>query len=409
VRTAGTDLAYRQTYVPGVRSAADASVVALSPGENRAGVDVTAPLVPAVRVSGRLEGAEAGPNRGRLFVRLLAKGDEMLGYGSEVALTFIDDAGTFAFDRVPAGVYTLVAGARLGRFVDGSTTSRGTDGLEFTTRALTPVSGYASLVSISPVEGSRPTFSSFAGRADVTVGETAVEGIIIPLRPTVAIIGTIRMQSSEPLPRPTGSGLFNVGPSIVAEPADGSPSLAVSAHDNIRVPGASSFEVHELLPGEYVLRIRYPFDRPERWCCAVVRSITWQGTDYTDRPFDASAGHDFDDVVVTLDEPATIRGVVRNAAGEPVPDRIVVFFPADRSRWERQGINPRGFGTALVNTDGTFSLGQVPGGEYYVAAIGSEGEDQSWRSPEFLERAAAAATRVRAEWGAHVTMDLTAR
>jgi hypothetical protein len=236
-----------------------------------------------------------------------------------------------------------------------------------------------------------------------------MEGLVIRLASTVVIAGAIVMRSGEPLPRATGTGLFAVGPSVVAEPADGSVSLPVSSAENLHVPETSSFEVRELLPGAYVLRIGYPFDRPERWCCVVVRSITWQGEDYTDRPFDTAAGHDFNGVVMTLDQAATIGGFVRDAEGKPVTDRVVVFFPADRSRWQNTGINPRGFGTALVNTDGSYALGQVPGGDYYFAVAGIAGEDQSWRSPESLAALAAGSRPVHVEWGGQLTQDLVAK
>ncbi len=102
---AGRPQAYPMAFYPAAGSIADATPVTLADGESRDGLDIMLRPVPAVRVSGRVDGPPAAV-RG-LVLRLVAAGLDDLSTGSEVATTVVDADGTFTFLNVPAGAYTL--------------------------------------------------------------------------------------------------------------------------------------------------------------------------------------------------------------------------------------------------------------------------------------------------------------
>ena len=105
---------YPATFAPSSRSLPMANVIAVEFGSDTRAVDLSLPLVPSVRVSGVVVGpatAIAG-----LPVRVLASGNESLGFGGETALTITDAAGRFTLSQVPSGTYTVMVGRALKEF-----------------------------------------------------------------------------------------------------------------------------------------------------------------------------------------------------------------------------------------------------------------------------------------------------
>ena len=103
----GNMLGYQTTYHPAATSASQLTVITLSSGEDRTGIDLHLRLVPTVRVSGTVTGPEGPvPNMG---VRLLPANfdDFSTDLGLEAAVTATDARGAFTFLGVPAGAYTL--------------------------------------------------------------------------------------------------------------------------------------------------------------------------------------------------------------------------------------------------------------------------------------------------------------
>ena len=115
-----------------------------------------------------------------------------------------------------------------------------------------------------------------------------------------------------------------------------------------------------------------------------MKSITHGGRDYTYAPLEASAGRDFNDVVVTMIEKAgTLSGSVRDRNGAAATAGAVIAFPAEREQWTQFGLSPPRFKSAETST-GSFSIGGLPGGEYFVLAVDVALAD-AWQDPAFLE------------------------
>jgi hypothetical protein len=144
--------------------------------------------------------------------------------------------------------------------------------------------------------------------------------------------------------------------------------------------------VDGLMAGEYILRTLFS--------SAAIESVVWDGQDYTERPFDTSAGLDITDVVVTLTTArSSIVGTVSggSAAAEGA---AVVAFTADRNGWTRYGFNPTRLRSVLAANDGGFRIEGLPAGEYYLVAVPASRE-RAWIEPGFFEAHVSRATRVR--------------
>ena len=225
------------------------------------------------------------------------------------------------------------------------------------------------------------------GRARVTVGGQDVQGVAVPLYRGSRIAGRLVWEGTPP-------SIASVQLSM--EPANGSPSLGVwRTRIELQAGGAFSFE--GVQPGQYFLRLT-----GSTWA---IKSIAHGGRDHTYAPLQASAGRDFNDVIVTMIEKAgALAGSVRDRNGTAATTAAVIAFPAEREQWTHFGLSPPRFKSADASA-GAFSLGGLPSGEYFVLAVDAALAD-AWQDPAFLERAAPLATRVAVGWGDARTVDL---
>jgi hypothetical protein len=139
----------------------------------------------------------------------------------------------------------------------------------------------------------------------------------------------------------------------------------------------------------------------------IIRSVIWQGQDYSGRPFVVTPGQDVSAVVVTTTwQIARLQGTVRDAQGRPATRGAVMCFPVDPAGWRRYGVQPTRLRSVATNTAGTFDIGGLPGGDYYLLAV-DESLAAAWRDAAFLESAVVHATRVSLAWGETRAIDLT--
>jgi hypothetical protein len=225
----------------------------------------------------------------------------------------------------------------------------------------------------------------------LTVGDQNLTGVVVSLLRAVTMSGRIVWSgpSSTQAERPRMSTPVN------AEPANGDASLGLPT--GWSAPGdVMRFRVEGLLPGgAYVLRPT-----------GVVRSIEWRGRDYTDRPFDTSAGNDIEDVVITLTaEAVRLAGSVRDATGTLASNGTVIAFTSDRSLWSGYGLRPSRILSFPVSPNGTFAINRVPAGEYFIVAV-DESLANAWQEPRFLEAASQVASTMKVAWGEIRNVDL---
>ncbi len=388
---------YPPTFYPGARTIAEAATVDLRRGEQRAGIDVGLAPVRGVVVRGVVQ-SPTGTVPAHTTLRLLPLGNEALGFGSETATALIGADGTFALPNVPAGRYTIVVSRTAMEYMSSSGSLYGTPAPPGC------VSGGSGFFTLGSGPGSlRASYRSCGGTADdalaarmpLTVGDADMPGVVVPFARSMSISGRFVFEGGPPA---ADSLQARIGTQVFAEPANGDASLGLPTGRNL--PGdLTQFKVTGLLQGAYVLRLGGPV-------IGQVKSVEWQGRDFTGRPFDMTSGRDITGVVVTFTSAAArIRGSVRDQKGAAAASGAVVAFPTDRSLWTNYGLRPDRLALATISTSGAYSL-NLPAGEYFVVAIDTASA-KDWTDPRFLAAASTAATRVTVGWGETPMQDLT--
>ncbi len=388
----GQRTAYPIAFYPNVANPADATPVELGVSEDRSGIDFQLQPVRTARVSGVVQGPPDAI--GNLLLRLIPVGLEELGQGSEAATTVTLADGRFTFLDVPSGSYVLDA-----RHTRLELTSTAMENMSTAPPAPVPFSsGHSSSL---PVRAARPGTSlaalrdsanvSYWGELRVNVSGRDVDDLVLPLRRPASLSGRIVWAPGSTPPK------MALVPGL--EPADGRRSLGMllTLPDSsqivktdlgftIRNPTTFTFE---MMAGEYFLRIAIGG--------AVVESITWEGQDYTNRPFDGSAGRDITDVVMTLTlASSSISGIVSDGNTTLTSGAAVIAFPVERDRWSNYGFNPPYLRSVLTTSDGRYRLDGLPVGEYYLLAVPAS-QERGWLDPAFLAAHAAHAARVRVD------------
>jgi hypothetical protein len=380
--------AYPALFYPSARSLADSALVDIGFGDSRGGIDVQLGPVPAVRLSGHIEGF-SGPAPS-LLLRLLPAGSEQLGFGSEAATTLIEPDGRFTFLNVPEGSYTILAQASFIEFTSSDPYERRlAEAPGFPAGGL-GVGSYPAAPGLVFLDhlGSP---AQFWGRAPVTVGAAGLDDLALPMHPAVSVRGRVVFSEGTTVPA------ANRRLVVFAIPANGDPTLGRPIGFS-ETDGSFRFSLSGLLGGTYLVSGFGGFS---------ILSIVHQGRDFTDAGFDGSTGRDYDDVVVTLTEKrTTLSGAVRDRqAGR---DAAVIAFPVERERWTNFGMAPRRVVSTQSASSGAYQFASLPAGDYYVIAVDSSRKN-AWVEPGFLAAAAPLATRVTLKWGETVAQDLSIR
>jgi len=396
----GRHFAYPAMFFPAATGVADATTITLKYGEDRANVDLTLTPVTSVRVSGIVEGPPESLRT--LTLRLLPAGLENLGFGAETATALVAADGRFTFLNVPSGDYRIDAPVRVAEL---SLSQFGTSiGLR---RILpgpptTPVMGaMTSPIDLIPgmwltTYNYRLGGDQYSGRATVSVGATDVQDVVVRMRPQATMSGryVIDPDPARPDAKPTDSI------EVQLDPATGEVALGSSARP-VRGGDAGRFSVVGIIPGQYWLRLRNASG-------FVVKSVTWNGHDYTNTPFDAATTPAFTDVIVTITTAAPeLAGLVRSTDDLKADQTMVIAFPVDSASWTNTGLWPTRTAVAAVSSTNRYKFATLPEGEYLVAAI-SRSFTEVWRDPAFLERVARSASRVALTWSRTSALDLTA-
>jgi hypothetical protein len=362
---------YRTTFHPSAVNLGQASRLKLAAGDELSGIDVHLQPVPGVAVSGAVLDS-SGPVPG-LGLHLMPADQGEDAAILEVGMTVSDSRGAFAFPRVPAGRYMLVAW-RAGGVPTGNQQKPFAD----PTRVAEQPGAWA----IQPV----------------VVGNRAVESVTIMIRPPVTVTGRVEFSgaSERPAAERFQSGfLVTVWETRSLFRAEGSSSGSRidPATGRITVRGVSP-------PGRYFIG---PPGLPAPW---TLESITIGGRDATDAAF-AVGDTDVTDVVITYtDRPASLSGTVAllKTAGEA--SASVFLFPANRMRWIDARLGSRTFRVTRTSTTGTFSWTSVPPGDYLLAAIRDE-DAGDWPDVQFLTRLASIATPIKVSANQAVKADLS--
>jgi hypothetical protein len=343
---------YPTRFYPGVPSAGRATVVTVTSGQDRIGIDLTLSPMKTVSVSGTLIGPEGLVASTAL--RLMPTGDEATSE-LETSATMTDPQGGFTFLGVTPGQYVVAA-----------------------------------LRTPAPrVVADDPTL--FAATA-VSVGNRDVRDVLVTLQRGARVAGRVEFDGTREQP----DAAKVIGVAVRLERADAETSPLPPGHAD----ATGAFKTPGAPPGRYFVRVA----APPGW---TLRDVLAGGRDISETPLDLGAT-DVNDVIVTFtDRPTRVAGSALTSSGTPDPDAIVIALPVDQSAWSGDGVNPRRVRSTHAARNGSFTIVGLPPGEYSVVAI-HEDTAPEWQDPRVLEGLARTGSRVRLAEGDARQLDLTA-
>jgi hypothetical protein len=341
-------VSYAPVYFPGTTDLGAAVLVPVRRAEERAGTDITIDYVPTARISGFVTGMSDRP--GTDIIVLLSPGERAAGGEGPRMTRVTSGGGAFAFDMVPPGRYNIVA--------------RSAGGAPALARAELTVSGEdLSGVFLTPM-----TPIVISGRVafdGATAPPTSLAGLPVPL-PAVQFLGSYQIPL--PVARLDPEGRFR----IIVNPG---PYRVVTTVPGLRTPVGPWFLKSVVMDGRDILDAPLEFDRPA------------------------------DDLVITFTDRATeLSGRVIAADGAPSADSYVIVFSASRDTWFP---NSRRVAAVKTRDDGTFSVRNLPPGDYFATA--ADLDPGEWGDPHVLESLSVGAVRLSLTEAERKTQDLRAR
>lgn len=353
---------YAPVYYPGTTASAQAAPVTIGAGEERSGLDFQLQRVPVARVEGVVVNPTGQPLQ-NVMVTLIDLGQTVPGVGNNSARA--DAEGRFRLANVPPGQYRLSARATIGG-------GRGSVRFE--------VSGPGGgRVGVSP----RPTQAEALrlwASTDITVDGRNLTNVVLALQAGVSASGRVVFQGTSMQP-PTDLTRLRVN----VTPMELGPAREISAPVSGNVDTTGRFTINGITPGRYRLSAS---GAPQGW---TLESAVVDGQDSLDFPFEVKVSQNVGAAVITFtDQRSELTGALVDARGQPAPGYTLILYAADQRYWMPQSRRIR---TTRPATDGRFTFGSLPAGDYKIAPV-VDAEPGAWFDPAFLQQLDAAALRV---------------
>jgi hypothetical protein len=340
---------FAPVFFPGAINALDGTVITLSAGEERLGINFPIRLVPMLTIEGTVANAD-GTAPGEVSLYMMPAGTAPdLGFSS-----LRETAGArFRFEGVTPGDYVVVARTEGARLMWATAT----------------VNAYGN-----------------------------VSGLGLTLQPGLTVSGRVVFAGTKPAPDFTTVR-------VRIEPIPGTQRLSFEP-DPATVKADGRFEIPNLVPGKYRLSAGVGEGPPTQDAAWVLASVVANQRNVTDLPLEIAPAGNVTDAVVTLtDRSSQLVGTLQDAARRPAPDFYVIAFPADRRFWIR---GSRRIQSVRPATDGSFLFRALPPGEYLLAAL-TDVEPDEWFDPAFLAQLAGVTIPVTIAEGETKVQDLKIR
>ena len=260
---------------------------------------------------------------------------------------------------------------------------------------LTSVTPGEHFIDVRPRPDGMPGPPGAAGSSDqefasipVSANGTDITGLVITTGTGATINGRVIFEGNSP--RTGGQTPLRVMASS-PEPGGGM-AMAYSIPNNGNVDDGGRFQIKGA-SGKVLFR---PITSPG-W---FLKSVTVEGVDHTDVPYEIKGNVGGIDVVLT-DRQTNISGTVRGPRGE-VKDFVVVVFPS----YLREDVVPMRFiQMARPNQDGRYVVRNLPPGDYVAAAVESLEQGRQW-DPAFQQQVRPRGKTFRLNDGQTMTVDL---
>jgi hypothetical protein len=304
----GVRRAYAAVFWPAAGDFRGAAALDVRAGEEIAGLTMTLPLVPVVRLAGAVFTAAGTPAAGTVSLMLAATSQAT----ADVRTSPLGPKGEFSFDDVTEGEYVVQAVA-----------TGGSNGAE-------------------------------TGRRLLTVTHADPDPLLIHTSPGSTLAGRFVLEGARP-----GDLMWGYAATAVADGVSWAPATA----SNLGGPIADG-EPFDLSALTGPTRIRVTSE-DENW---YLKSIVIDGFDAADQVFDFGFdGRPYTDVQIVFSRlGATLTGRATDERGRPVRDYAVYVFPAERDRWTP---GSRWVRVARAGADGAFRIPSLPPGSYSAVAI----------------------------------------
>jgi len=340
---------YATTYYPGTSNIAEAQTVAVNVGQE---ANVSFALVSArmSRISGVIRNSLGNPVA---MAPITLRRRE--GAGSIGGMTQVD--GSFTLTRVPPGEHSIevrpIPAGRTGPFASAAS-------------------------------------DEFASVPVVTAGQD-ITGLIITTGLGASISGRLVFEGNSPPPQKPAQPIRVFITSV--DPYNA--STGNTTQDSGLVDDTGHFQIRGV-SGQLLFRTSV-----QGWS---LKSVTLNGVDITDTPFDAKPSTNTTGLEVTVtDRPTVVTGNVKNALGEAAKKSVIAVFPADG----KEGTQALRFTRTIVpDQDGRYSTRGLPPGEYVAVAVQSFETGSEW-DPAFQQQTRPRGKTFRLTEGESLTLDLT--
>jgi hypothetical protein len=394
---------YPTTFYPSATTSAQASIVRIDSGEERAGIDLRLSLAPTVRISGTVTGpAGPMPNTG---VRLLPADALIVQANSalETNVTTTDDSGAFTFLGVTPGQYVLKV---LRVPMPPPSTSPPSN------MTIIEISGpggqmgigmsRAAPVNVLQAPPPLPTEPTLWATMPLSVADADITGVSITLRQGLRLSGRLQFDGSRP--PPTAAQLQRA--SIQITPLE---ARTFFLAPQSRVDPEGQFVAIGFDPGLYQISAALNLPaQPQGGSGWTLKSVTVGGRSLADDPLEVG-DRDISDIVIAFTDRANqITGTVINERGQPDASAEVVLFPADGQAWRKSIPNTRRIRGARTSPTGVYEFSGLQVGEYFVIAVNGT-SSMNLQDPKFLEALIPMATRVIVTDGDKKTQELTTK
>jgi hypothetical protein len=350
-------------------SAADATYVTLSTGEDRGDVDITLHARRGRRVAG-VATVASGSVAGVILTLKPVGVSDLRDYGRLTATAATD--GTFVFVAAPEGEYTLTA------------RRRGPPLTEVSLAGGVPAIAQDDVITGDP--------DGLGAEMPFTVGDTDVDGLAVHLGPGTRVAGRVIFENEtfDPRTMTIGTSLSKAGDISFG---DSTRWLKVAAD------GGLSGTVQ---PGRYVLHVQ---GAPKGWSFT---GATLNGRAIGDGPI-GIGGDPIGDLELVFSRAGTmIRGVVTGSDRLSTADTTALAFSSDRDAWPGLSASETLRAKSVTARGGHYDISGLLPGDYFVVAI-DERFPATALSLSMLARLAEGAAQVRLQPGQPVTLNLTAR
>jgi len=365
---------YAPIFYPGTASRSEATPIALTAGQDVAGVDFSLERVLTQAVNGMVTGPDGEVVRG-CNVQMVEINRGPL-FESELPLSFRATSGPdgrFSIPQVPPGDYHLVAHGR----------------------SSAPSVGFTSATS-GP--GSAQAVSLWA-QLDVSADRSSMGPVAVRLEPGLTVTGRVAFSGTAQLPRNLSRTRLSLRATHQA-PASARSIAPLGSVAPIYLRQDGTFEFRDVAKGRYRLTVMLEEGTAATWW---PRSAILGERDLLDSDAEITGETAREGIIISLtDRHTELSGTLLDSAHAPVSDVFFILYSADRQFW---GPSSRRVRAVRPDLAGKYYISDLPPGDYFLCALTDVDQDE-WEDPGFLERRLNVSLRISLAEGEHKIQDL---